>query len=169
MNDRLESSDPPEFPHPVDPAELGAEPCELSLRPDRAQLALLARRFELIALDRLAAAVELQRQPNGDILATGVIDADVVQRCVVTLEPVKNRVRASFRRLYVAGADAELGVGEEQDWEPLADSIDAGELVAQEFGLALDPFPRAPGAALDQPAATDPLESPFAALHRTRR
>ena len=158
----------PEFSCPIHAADLAAEPRELSLRPNEAQCALLARRFALVALDRLEAVLELQRQPNGDVLATGSLDADVIQRCVVTLEPVKNRVQASFRRLYVAAADATLGVGEHEDWEPLADDLDAGELVAQEFGLALDPFPRAPGVTFDDAAAA-PRDSPFAVLRRTRR
>lgn len=162
MNDR------PEFSCTVRAADLGAEPHELSLRPNEAQRGLLARRFELIALDRLEAALELRRQQNGDVLATGSVDADVIQRCVVTLEPVKKRVQARIRRLYVAAAAVPLGVGEEEDWEPLADHLDAGELVAQEFGLALDPFPRAPGATFDQSAGDLP-GNPFAVLGRLRR
>ena len=161
MNDR------PEFSCPVHPADLGAEPYALSLRPSEEQRALLARRFELIALDRLEATLELRRHPNNDVLATGAVEADVIQRCIVTLEPVEKRVQARFRRLYIA-ADVTLGVGEEEDWEPLAGGLDAGELVAQEFGLALDPFPRAPGAAFDQ-SAGDPPGSPFAVLGRLRR
>ena len=160
-------SDRPEFSYPVHPADLGAEPYVLSLCPEKEQRALLVRRFELFALDRLEAALELSRQPNGDVLATGDIDAAVIQRCVVTLEPVKKRVQTRFRRLYVA-ADVTLGVSEEEDWEHLTDGLDAGELVAQEFGLALDPFPRAPGAAFDQ-SAGDPPGSPFAVLGRLRR
>lgn len=161
-------TDSPEFSCTVHAADLGSEPHELSLRPNAAECVLLARRFELFALDRLEAAIELRRRPNGDVLASGNIDADVTQRCVVTLEPVKKRVQAGFRRLYVAATDVELGVSEEEDWEPLADGLDAGELVAQEFGLALDPFPRAPGATFDQ-SDGDPPVNPFAVLRRLRQ
>jgi len=38
--------------------------------------------------------------------------------------------------------------------------------VAQEFSLALPPFPRAEGAVVDEAAEASPAEGPFAALAR---
>ena len=51
--------------------------------------------------------------------------------------------------------------------------MDIGEAVAQQLSLALDSFPRAPGAAAAQNAAVaapeKPLDSPFAVLAKLRK
>jgi uncharacterized metal-binding protein YceD (DUF177 family) len=63
--------------------------------------------------------------------------------------------------------------GDAEPVEPLDDGmIDIGEAVAQQLSLALDPFPRAPGATLEQEADLSdhsPRESPFAALAKLRK
>ena len=49
--------------------------------------------------------------------------------------------------------------------------IDIGELAAQFLALALDPYPRAPGVALDQvwSDGDEPTSSPFAAIEKLKR
>ncbi len=158
----------PEYSVVVTVDDLGATPHQFTLRPDPGQRERLARRFDLLSLDRLEASVELIRQTNGDVVAAGVIDAAVAQPCVVSLAPVEDRVHTQFRRRYVDDPEPEMGISEDEDREPLAASLDIGELVAEEFGLALDPFPRAPDAQVPE-AATDPPDSPFAVLRRLGR
>jgi uncharacterized metal-binding protein YceD (DUF177 family) len=100
--------------------------------------------------------------------------AAVVQECVVTLEPVPAELSEDFTIIYGApAAEDELlerGLAEDGDFEPLAGAeIDIGEAVAQQLSLALDPYPRAPGASLpadeDAPAV---VEHPFAALAKLK-
>jgi hypothetical protein len=43
--------------------------------------------------------------------------------------------------------------------------LDLGEAVAEQLALALDPYPRVPGAELPE-IESDPQERPFAALRR---
>ena len=160
--------DAPEFSFRLRPEDLLAEPREVVLAADETQRNRLAIRFDLVQLDKLDATVVAHRRENGDVLVVGSLDAAVTQRCVVTLEPVENRVQADFRRLYVADHEQAIGLSEDEDWEPLPALLDIGELVAQEFGLALDPFPRAPGASLDQQTSAEPAESPFAILQRMK-
>jgi hypothetical protein len=65
-------------------------------------------------------------------------------------------------------AEERAGGSSEDEWafEPLAgDAIDIGEAVAQEFSLALPPFPRSPGASVEA-AMPSPEEGPFAGLSR---
>ena len=63
--------------------------------------------------------------------------------------------------------------GDAEPVEPLDDGmIDIGEAVAQQLSLALDPFPRAPGAVLDEETDLSdgsPRESPFAALAKLHK
>jgi len=142
--------------------------------------ARLAERFGLIALPGFAADVELRRLAGGRVRLEATLRAEVVQPCVVTLEPVPGAVEAAFTLVYAPEApeaiEDVLVSGDEEVVEPLVgESIDIGEAAAQELSLALDPFPRAAGAALPEAgpdaaaAAADIRESPFAALARLRR
>ena len=158
----------PEFSRPVAPARIGTKPYRQEIAADEAERAALARRFDLLALGRLSAAVELVRRAPDRILLRAVFEARFVQECVVTLDPVEGAMSARFELLYgppEAEGEAEI-IGDNVAFEPLpADAIDIGEAVAQEFSLALPPFPRSPDAAVEAaPAAED--DGPFAALSR---
>jgi uncharacterized metal-binding protein YceD (DUF177 family) len=138
--------------------------------------AALAARFGLRGLDRLAAEVTLAPLARG-VRMEAHLEAEVVQECVVTLEPVRNRVEDRFTILYGTVGEAALHgdhvEGEDPDTvaEPLdGDTIDIGEAVAQQLSLALDPYPRAPGAALDTAwEAGETRETPFAALAKLKK
>jgi uncharacterized metal-binding protein YceD (DUF177 family) len=165
-----------EFSRTVDTTRLPRDELVQEIAATPAERAALAARFDLVDLARLEARVRLRRLPGGMFRLTADLDADATQTCVVTLEPVAARVTERFTLLFGTVADTgeiELD-GDGETVEPLADgTIDLGEAVAQQLSLALDPYPRAPGAAA--PAADDdaPDEerpaSPFAALERLRK
>ena len=153
---------------------IGREGAEYEIVADEAECRALARRFGLVALSDLRAAVRLARAGRR-VRLEGRFAAEVVQTCVVSLEPVASRLEASFARLFVpagdGAAEAEVVVDPEaEDTEPMvAGRIDIGETVAEEVALALDPYPRAPGAVLEavgeeEAAADDAGRRPFAAL-----
>ncbi len=126
-----------------------------------AECAALAKRFDLLAIDRLSADVRLRPEPGGRRLACeATFRARVVQACVVTLEPVASDIVESvairYERLAGPLATKEVDISIADDCEPLiGDSIDIGEIVAEELALALDPYPRAPDASLALPEASD--------------
>src|SRR5579863_3216063 len=112
----------------------------------------LARRFELLALERLEAEVRLQRVGERQIRLEGRLAAKVVQACVVTLEPVASEVAERFTILFGSEEPQVRVVVELEDEvvEPIeGDAIDIGEAVAQQLALLLDPYPRMPGARLE--------------------
>ncbi|HEY3908756.1 MAG TPA: DUF177 domain-containing protein [Stellaceae bacterium] len=165
----------PEFSRPVRLAGLGSAPFRQQIEANADERQRLARRFDLVALDRLVATVTLSRRDGDAVLLEAVLEAAFVQTCVVTLDPVTGAVRREFTMLYgPAGEDqAEIELGlEESVFEPLTgDAIDIGEAVAQELSLALPEFPRhsdAPPAGPIEAAAADAIEPPFAALARLR-
>jgi len=140
--------------------------------------AALARRFGLESIDRLEAALRLTRMPRtGRIRLQGDLVADVVQTCVVTLEPVPARVETPFEVVYERSrtpADtSEVVIASADEPEPLfADTLDLGEVVAEELALALDPYPRAPGAEPEWRGDASPPDgpvSPFDALAVLKR
>jgi uncharacterized metal-binding protein YceD (DUF177 family) len=158
----------PEFSRRVSLARLGPEPFRQRIEAHTSERAALARRFDLVAVDRLTALVELVRQGPDRVLLSAAFDAEFVQSCVVTLDPVAGTVSEHFTLLYGPPELEESGVGgieDEAAFEPLAgEAIDIGEAVAQEFALALPPFPRSAEAdgATALPAADEP--GPFAGL-----
>jgi uncharacterized metal-binding protein YceD (DUF177 family) len=157
----------PEFSRLVPLARCGAGPFRLEIAATPDECAALALRFRLLGVDRLRAAVVLQRQPDETILLDAEFEAAFTQECVVSLDPAPGTVAERFTLRY-APAEAEPeddgGAGDDPAFEPLTgDAIDIGEAVAQEFSLALPPFPRAPGAEVELDAAADD-DGPFAAL-----
>jgi hypothetical protein len=162
-----------EFFRPVPLVRLGGEPYRQRIEADGAERSALARRFDLVTLDRLVAEVELVREPHGTILLSAVFEAAFEQQCIVTLEPIAGCVAERFQLRY-GPPEAEDEVPSDDDdpaFEPLvSDAIDVGEAVAQEFSLLLPPFPRSPDAVVDGNDDPPPEEDgPFAALERFRR
>lgn len=162
----------PEFSRPVAVASLGAEPFSQEIEAAAAEREALARRFGLVALDRLTAVVALRRQSDGLILLEATFEAAFVQDCVVTLEPVSDAISHGFSLLYGPPEDEQAEIeldAEDPVFEPLTgNSIDVGEAVAQELSLALPEFPRDPDAVLDTAASASPEASAFAALQKLR-
>jgi uncharacterized metal-binding protein YceD (DUF177 family) len=112
---------------------------------------------------------------------SGVARARVTQTCVATLEPVDQIVDERFERCFTpvlqpAPREEDIDPEAEDPPELLGDSIDVGEIAAETVALALDPYPRAPGAEVGVVAAapagvaplTDADVKPFAALAALR-
>jgi uncharacterized metal-binding protein YceD (DUF177 family) len=166
---------------PVDRLEQGEVIEEISAR--EGERRALAARFDLVALDGLRAEVSLRRIESGPIVRLeGRLSAEVVQTCVVSLEPVANRVEEAFSLLYAPEGrirpqrrGGEVGGEERSEWpEPIEQgAIDIGEAVAQQLALALDPYPRKPGIRLEDVIGKpgwqkpgEPAANPFAVLAR---
>jgi uncharacterized metal-binding protein YceD (DUF177 family) len=137
-----------EFSRPVDVARLGTAEVHYDIAASAAERAALAKRFELLSLDRLEANVTLRRIAGGMVRMTAALAADLVQTDVVTLDPVPGHVAEDFTLLFAEEAgDAGALDPEAEPVEPLVDGrIDIAEAVAQQLSLAIDPYPRAPAA-----------------------
>lgn len=163
-----------EFPRPIDIDRLPSGETLHEIEATAAERAALAQRFSLLGLDRLEAQVRLTRLAGGLVRLGAEFSAEVVQECVVTLEPVASQVAENFTLLYgqaqAAASEVTLS-GESELVEPIVDGIvDIGEAVAQQLSLAIDPFPRAPGVEAPHPEeiAANPA-SPFAALAKWKQ
>jgi uncharacterized metal-binding protein YceD (DUF177 family) len=141
----------PEFSRRVELARLGAHEAVYPIAAKPNEREALALRFDLLSLDRLEAEVRLNRLAGGLVRVDGRFAADVVQACVVSLEPVVSRLVQEFTALYGPGVDADdVTIDLESELiEPFeGDGIDIGEAVAQQLALCLEPYPRAEGARL---------------------
>jgi uncharacterized metal-binding protein YceD (DUF177 family) len=172
----------PEFSRLVELDRIGHTEVVHDIAASAGECAALAKRFDLLGIEMLQARLRLRRARGGSVLRlSGRLTADVVQACVVTLAPVHGHVETEFTTLY---GDGEAG-GEGIDIDPDTDAtlepwpegpLDLGETVAQELALVLDPYPRAPGAALDASYGTSggPTEqpekvNPFTVLENLRK
>jgi uncharacterized metal-binding protein YceD (DUF177 family) len=157
----------PEFSRLVPLARLGAAPFDRDIAATEAERAALARRFDLLALDRLCARVALVRLGKDRFVLRAAFDAEFVQSCVVTLDPVGGAVSEAFTLRYgPPEAEEEMSGAVEDDvaFEPIVGTaIDVGEAVSQQFALALPPFPRSPGANVEAEAPPTGEAGPFAA------
>ncbi|MFZ2007686.1 MAG: DUF177 domain-containing protein [Stellaceae bacterium] len=162
----------PEFSRLVQLNRVGWEPYRQETVASEAERDGLARRFGLLSLDRLTAAIELVREPAGTILLTASFEAAFAQECIVTLDPVVGSVAERFQLRYGRPEDEEDAPSGDDDpaLDPLiGEAIDIGEAVAQEFSLALPPFPRAADAVIEIDDPETPEEGPFSALDKFRR
>jgi uncharacterized metal-binding protein YceD (DUF177 family) len=169
----------PEWTHPIALDTIGVAPRAVEIAANADVRAALAARFGLLSLDRLEADARVSREAEA-VEVRGRLRAEAEQACVATGDPVPARIDQPFALRFVAGETAkgadEMEL-EESDLDTLPHdgrAIDLGEAVAQEFSLALDPFPRcadadarlrAAGVKTEEEAAELSRETgPFAAL-----
>jgi len=129
---------------------IGERERAVSISADADERAAVARRFGLVAIDRLEASFALRREA-GTVLAAGRVVADVTQACSITDEPLSVTVDEPVTLRFVdeLGGEEEVELSEDAlDTMPIeGGAIDLGEAAAETVALALDPFPRSPGAA----------------------
>ncbi len=171
----------PEFSRRV---RLPAETKRVTLTATPAECAALAGRFAILGIAALKAELILVPETGGAVRARGSIAARVTQACVVTLEPVEQDVAAPLDLVILP--EGTLPSDDDPDSPDEIESaggfVDLGEAVAEQLALALDPYPRAPDAALpalDDPPEAEPLAetapepprrpNPFAGLARLKR
>ncbi|MEX2642076.1 MAG: DUF177 domain-containing protein [Acetobacterales bacterium] len=168
----------PEFSRRIAVASMRGREMRREIEADRAEREAVARRLGIREVCALTAAFTVRELQAGRLYAArGVVNAEVVQSCVVTLAPVSQSVAVEVDSLFAAGfgpgEGGELVIeAEEDDVEPLQDgAIDLGELATQYLALGLDPFPHAPGVSVGDADSveTDGRGGPFAALQQLWR
>lgn len=179
------------FGLPLPLSAFAARPRAFALRAGAATRTLLAGRFGLLGVQELAADLDAWRisgrisgRISDGVAVEGRFSARVVQACAVSGVPVETvieqPVAARFLSRLPDAAATEVELAEEDlDVLPLVGGVvDLGELVAQSLFLALDPYPLAADAVVeearlllaresDMPDAVAPRPvSPFAGLKR---
>jgi uncharacterized metal-binding protein YceD (DUF177 family) len=158
-------------------AEDGLEVERIATAEERAEL---AKALELVACERLETRYSIQPLANGQYLAMGMVEAAVVQSCVVTLEPVSSRIVEQFEvdfwppEKLSEPSSGEFGVLTGRDREPIENgTIPIGRIIYEHVATGLDPYPRKEGAEFRWPnlearADDEPRDSPFAALAKLK-
>jgi len=174
----------PEFSRIVNTDEQVGKKNKIEIEANEKECAALAERFELIAINSLKATLTITTAGNGEVTLRGPMHADIIQRCVATLEPVPEIVEDEVEVLFSphiseddlpSNPDDLDDLSEEElmalldQPEPLVDGkIDVGEVVSQFLAVAMDPYPRKDGAKVADVVKSEDDEeerpNPFAKL-----
>lgn len=168
----------PEQPHhgsawsvPVAVQDVPETGLVLTLAADERTRASVAKLAGLRVVPRLEATFELVRHRRDRLRVAGTLSATVGQTCVVTLDPIENDIEESIDLVFAPGTASLAGAKDGVEDialdapEPLTGGIvDLGAIATEFLILAVDPYPRRPGAVFEAPAAPDVSHHPFAAL-----
>jgi hypothetical protein len=142
----------------VDLDRLGANGTAVDIVASDSERAALAKRFGFLGLPALAARVTVDRRIGSQIVVEGRLRGKIVQACVLTLDPVTQELDDAFRLVFKKDLtderDPESGEAvlsaHADSPEPLTGNLlDVGEIIAEQLSLMADPYPRRPGAKLE--------------------
>jgi len=168
-----------DFPisHPYELGRLSLAGDEVVLAPTEEERQRIAEWSDVDRVDSFTARIDLRKITPTRYAFDVDLVADIVQSCVVTLEPVRTHLERKFSRdllltqapQHVAKEIDVVPVGEDGQEEITNLRYDLAGPVLEELALAIDPYPRAPGVAFEPPPDPDKAEShPFAALERLK-
>jgi hypothetical protein len=162
---------------------------DVTLAADEGVRKRLAELNNLANLSFVEAKLKVARRGREGLHVTGELRARATQSCVVTLEPFETEIvepiDVEFAPEAPAPRSAEPGrrtgarapepLDESEGMEdldapdPIIDGkIDLGALATEFLTLGLDPYPRKPGVAFDEPEAPADRETPFSKLARLK-
>jgi uncharacterized metal-binding protein YceD (DUF177 family) len=168
--------------------DLGSVPdqgIERTLSPNMEERQAIAAWLRVQVVESLDATVHVKRRSEDHYAYDARFEAKLVQACVVTLEPVPAQLSGEFhrdfrvrpkasakKRRHVEDSPAAVELSglddEESDWLDQHE-IDLAAPVLEELTLALDPYPRAPGAEFDVlPEEAAIRDNPFAVLEKLK-
>jgi len=169
------------FSYLVKVGHVSVNPVKVHVEADERERQALARLWDVEAVNRLSADLQIARWKKDGIRIKGRVEAELVQSCVVTLEPVTSQIVQDIDQIFVPEGSKLARIVTDEAGEMVldpegpdlpetfsGDTIDAGMLVAEFAALAIDPYPKKPGAAfsghIEDTNGDDRKPSPFAVL-----
>ncbi len=159
-----------ELHRPVLVGQIHADGSDYVVEATAAECAALTERMMIPGVLALRCSFHLVRESGSTIRGRGTLTARVVQTCVVSLEEFEAAVEERFSVRFVpAGRETDDLDPDADDEIPFEDGVlDLGEAAAEQLALALDPYPRMPGADLPEIDVEEDI-NPFAALRKLQR
>ena len=154
----------------VETRALSPKPKNMEWEASEEELLAIAERLNVVEVKDLK--VKLTIEKKNLIKVSGSFTAHIVQRCVVSMEPVEEEICDTFEDFYgehkrhAVPIDIDM---EAQDVETVENGrIDVGELVLQYLVLGLNPYPRKDGLQEVSVLDEDEKENPFAVLAKLK-
>jgi len=137
----------------------------------------LAAELDLIACERLEVRYSVKPLSQGRFLLKGTLEADVVQTCVVSLDPVETRLVEPFEVEFWPGLEEtpeviEFDPLDTREIEPMEGNIiPVGRIIYEQFASAVPIHPRKEGAVFEPPSPreADAPVNPFAVLKNLKQ
>lgn len=139
----------PPFREVIRVAELSRQTAtRVDIRPGQEDLREIADFLELLALRRLRLKGEIRPWRASGWRAELRLTADLDQACVVTLDPVPEKIDEKVVRTFLPRAELpdtptiDLSLDDEEDPDPFDDGIDFGQIAVEALSLAVSAYPR---------------------------
>ena len=137
------------------------EPVQYILEASAKELSALAKRFQVEKIHSLKG--DLTIFPGDIVRIRGKLSASTRRECVISLSKFDEKMVEEFEVLYADNPPAES--------DEIIDTIDKGrihlgEIVAEQYGLALNPFPKKPGVKNPYSEQKPEKQHPFANLKK---
>ncbi len=168
-DDRMAATPPPREMVRLFPLARLGEGARFTVEASAEECRKLANRMDVPVIHALTCRFDLRRGQNATVDATGRLRARVRQVCVITLDAFDADIAEDFSLRFVPDGQESIELDLESDDEvPYTGGVlDLGEAASEQLALALDPFPRKPGAELEAEFG-DVGSSPFAGLSKLR-
>jgi uncharacterized metal-binding protein YceD (DUF177 family) len=141
--------------------------------------AVLAENLGIPAVERLEAELEVLPVGNDGLRVRGRVDGDVVQTCIVTLDPVRQSVSETFDVTFLPEQESPdpgartvlLDPADDEELDFFSGGrLDLGPIVREHLALGLDPYPRKPDTGFQPHIEDDTSDrvSPFEGLRKLK-
>lgn len=154
---------------------------KVDLDANETERSILSKKADILEIKTLRADLLFRRWRKDGVSLKGRIFAELVQECVVTLEPVESEFTEEVDRTFLPEGSRLAKPRLNEEGEMVLDldgadipdlyignTLDIWEIVLEHLQLGLDPFPRSNGAQftdhIEDDGSNDEKASPFAAL-----
>ncbi|HEY8123846.1 MAG TPA: DUF177 domain-containing protein [Methylocystis sp.] len=163
-------------------SEVPTEGLDIDIQATPVECDALAQHNALPAVHSLQVELRARRRRGDGLEIEGVLRARLRQTCVTTLEEFDSEIVEPIHMRFAPPLDdaprsrgrqeesTEITLDEDPPDPLIGGGVDLGVVASEFFTLALDPYPRKPGANFVEPQPGDdaPAVSPFAALGRLK-
>jgi hypothetical protein len=163
----------PPFSRPVEAATIPPAGRLFEIAADAAERAATARLLGLPAIAKLDASLTMSPYGTDGVSVEGEVYARLTQTCVVTSEDFESEIVAPVEiRFSPDGRDPDADIDLDDLIDPEAEDppdrlvggrVDLGSVATEFLALALDPYPRKPGASFEGSGDSD-ADKPFSGL-----
>ena len=164
--DSIKRDDPLVLSHVVPVVSLPTKGREVIIDATEEECAAIARANGLESVESFTARFHATKGKGPLIAVQGTLQADVVQICGVTLEPMEEQVYADITLAFVVDIGAhepavEFDVDDNDPPDPVIDGqVDFGAVALEYLTLNLNPYPKKPGVYFSPDAVAKIQESP---------
>jgi uncharacterized metal-binding protein YceD (DUF177 family) len=144
---------------------IGADGWKGEFEATPAECAVVAQRLDIPQVNKLHASVFVSFQDDL-IKVSGHLTADLKRQCIVTLNTFEEQLDTDFEALF---AEEVTVTGKEVEMKEAIEPLDRGcldfmNILTEQVGLEMNPFPRKNGVNGDYLEFSEPKNKPFANL-----